>query len=271
MNDQVHRAENPLGQSVDYPQHYTPSVLHGIDRAVGRGGLPSVADGVDIWNAWELSWLGLNGQPNVACAEIVVPASSPRLIESKSMKLYLGGFNALRCTQEVLLSNLQRDLSATAGSPVSVRIVDEASAWPRQTWAGDCLDVQAVECDTYHVDASLLASSGRADDDDVVSVWTHAFRSVCPVTGQPDWASVLLRYAGVVIDQTRLLRYLVSFRQHAGYHEQCVEQIFSDIMHRCGPTQLTVYARFSRRGGIDINPFRSNFEQPPRNELQWRQ
>lgn len=273
MTDQsLATANNPLGRQVDYPTTYAPEVLHGIPRADARLGLSQQESnkGVDIWNAWELSWLNLNGQPRVACAEIRVPSSSACLIESKSMKLYLGSFNTLRCSDEVLLANMQRDLSATAGAPVQVSMVDRDQAWARRRWPGQCLDDLDVPCEIYHIDKSLLHCS-PSKDDSVCSVWTDAFRSVCPVTGQPDWASVLLRYSGVVIDLPDLLRYLVSYRQHAGFHEQCVEQIFDDVMRQCDPGQLTVYARFSRRGGIDINPFRSNFEDAPSNTVQWRQ
>jgi len=252
-----------LGQSVDYPSSYDAGLLFPIARTEARNKL-GLADalpfvGVDVWNAYELSWLDMRGKPQVALAEIRVPATSPHLVESKSFKLYLNSFSQERlASSDALRAHLMQDLSAAAGAPVSVSLIAPTSpqAFPVQVLPGDVIDGAAIEIDSYGPpDPTLL----RADSSDSVeeTLVSHLFRSNCPVTGQPDWASLQVAYAGPRIDRAALLRYFVSFRTHSDFHEACVERIFLDIKARCAPHKLAVYARFTRRGGLDINPFRA--------------
>jgi 7-cyano-7-deazaguanine reductase len=257
----------PLGHATDYPDRYAPSQLYAVARAPQRAALgirgPLPFAGVDQWTAYELTWLDDRGKPQVAMASFGVPIESPSIIESKSMKLYLGSFAQTRCARaEDLAATIERDLSAAAGAPVAVAL-QGPEAFAAQTireLEGEILDGLPVACDAYEVDPALLAASG-----DVVAetLATNLFRSVCPVTGQPDIASLQIAYRGPRIDREALLRYLVSYRCHAGFHEHCVERIFVDVAARCGCETLTVLARFTRRGGLDINPFRSNAGVPP--------
>ena len=269
-------AQSPLGRSTAQPQQYSPESLCPIARAQSRSILglaePLPFHGTDLWNAWELTWLAPGGLPRAALAEIRVPADSPNIIESKSMKLYLASFAMTyqQSTDDVRAA-IARDLGDCAGSVVDVRLTSAADTGRRHTepLPGDSLDDNDVDCDAWHVDADLL----RADPDTVVSetLRSDLLRSLCPVTGQPDSGSVLIRYRGPRIERAALTRYIVSYRQHSDFHENCVERMFVDLLDRCAPQALTVYARFQRRGGIDINPFRSNFEQDPPNSRLWRQ
>ncbi len=265
----------PLGQETRYPDRYDSSVLYAIARADSRAALlsgPLPFRGVDLWNAWELTWLRPGSQPVAATAEIRVPADTPNLIESKSLKLYLNSFAMSTFdTQAAVEKTISQDLSAAAGGPVSVRIdlVSDTEAAAASRLPGFCLDELSVSCDTFAVDPALLS----ADPDITVEedLYTHLLRSLCPVTGQPDFGSVALHYRGPKIDRASLLRYIVSFRQHNDFHEACVERMFVDIKTRCGPEKLSVFACFQRRGGIDINPYRSNFDNQPRPLRLWRQ
>ena len=249
---------SPLGREVAYPRHYDASLLYPIPRALGRAaigvGAPLPFIGVDRWNAYELSWLDPGGKPRVATATLRVPADSPHLVESKSLKLYLNSFNASRFADaETVRSRIEADLTQAAGAPVTMvfglpPFEDSVDA--------DSIDGLDIAIDGYDApDAALLL----ADLDDVVeeTLASALLKSNCPVTGQPDWADVALRYRGPRIDRAGLLRYLVSFRDHAGFHEQCVERIFLDLQRLLKPQTLTVYARYVRRGGLDINPYRS--------------
>ena len=266
--------KSPLGTTTDYPQHYSPEQLFGIARAENRAtlGLATAMPfhGVDIWNAWELTWLASNGLPQVACVEVQVPADSPQIVESKSLKLYLGSFTMTEFASEGAVADaLRNDIGACVGTDVEIRLVrpDTFSTANIGILAGDCLDDSSVACDTWQVDAGLLRLERRlenkaakqADDQPIVAetLHSHLLRSLCPVTGQPDCGSVMIEYRGPRIDRDSLLTYIVSYRQHADFHENCVERMFLDILQRCEPTELTVYARYQRRGGIDINPFRS--------------
>jgi 7-cyano-7-deazaguanine reductase len=220
--------------------------------------------GCDIWNAYELSWLTPSGKPVVAMAEFRFPCESPNLIESKSFKLYLNSFNQTRIESfEALTKTLSTDLSAAAGGSVLVFLTDlsDPAAQHIGQFPGDCIDEINIRALTYDLDPELLADS--ADTNEIVAeeLHSHLLKSNCLVTHQPDWGSVLIRYHGPKINREALLRYLISFRQHNEFHEQCVERIFTDIMRYCQPEQLTIYARYTRRGGLDINPFRSNFEE----------
>lgn len=268
---------SPLGKNTIYADRYDPSLLFAIPRADKRAEIgvtePLPFHGVDIWNAYELSWLDPRGKPVVALAEFRVPASSPNIIESKSFKLYLNGFAQERITDAAALTaTLMRDLSAAAGAPVGVQLGEaHAATFPVTDLDGHLLDNQDIGIDHYGPpQADFLQADAMASqiEETVVS---HLLRSNCPVTGQPDWGSVRIAYRGAPIDHAGLLRYLVSFRDHNEFHEQCVERIFVDLMQRCAPRQLSVYARYTRRGGLDINPFRSSTPATPGNPRTVRQ
>ena len=262
-------AGSPLGQPVAYATQYDSALLFPIARQPKReelgltGTLPFF--GVDIWNAYELSWLNLRGKPQIAIASINVPADSPCIIESKSLKLYLNAFNQTRLGgNEALLELLRADLSAGFGAPVQITLTlpDEFERLRMGELDGlllDRLDLDiAPDGSAYQPNATLLsARHGESAVEEVLL--SHLLKSNCLVTGQPDWASVQIRYVGAPIDQEGLLRYLIGFREHHEFHEQCVERIFTDLLRQCRPQKLAVYARYTRRGGIDINPWRSNF------------
>ncbi len=268
--------KNPLGQATPYPDQYSPDLLYAIARIDGRTALGIEGDlpfhGTDIWNAWELTWLDSEGLPQVATAEIMIAADSVNIIESKSLKLYLGSFAMSRFqTPMDVAAVLTRDLTACCGTDayVALRTPSSPDSSIVSRLPGHCLDEMAVRCDAYDVTPESLNS----DASDPVSEDLHSnlLRSLCPVTGQPDIGSVLVSYRGPRIDREGLLRYIVSYRQHQDFHEACIERMFMDIRERCGAEQLSVYARYQRRGGIDINPFRSNFEATAPNTRLWRQ
>lgn len=260
--------QSPLGKSVAWPDRYDAALLFPIARANGRADfglrdtLPFI--GFDLWLAYELAWLDARGKPCVGIAGFNVPADSANLIESKSLKLYLNGFAQTRMdSTDALRERIARDLSQVAGADVVVTLLPVTDALPLRELDGDCIDDLGLEISDYGPpNPDHLRVHEDADDEALVS---HLFRSNCPVTGQPDWASVQLRYRGPRIDPAGLLRYLVSFRTHSGFHEQCVERIFLDVMAQCRPDALSVYARYTRRGGIDINPWRATpgFAPPP--------
>ncbi|MGY4109452.1 NADPH-dependent 7-cyano-7-deazaguanine reductase QueF [Aeromonas encheleia] len=259
-----------LGQQSAYISQYAPELLQPVPRSLNRDdlGLGETLpfQGCDVWTLYELSWLNAKGKPMVALGEVAVPATSPNLIESKSFKLYLNSFNQTRCDSlAAVQALLVKDLSACAGSEVSVTLfpLDQA---PHQIAAlpGECIDEQDIEIDGYEFDQTLL--QGAAGTDIVEeTLHSHLLKSNCLVTRQPDWGSLVIHYRGPRLDREKLLRYLISFRQHNEFHEQCIERIFIDLKHFCGPSQLTVYARYTRRGGLDINPFRSDWERMPAN------
>ena len=270
--------QSPLGRTVAFPAEYDPGLLFPIPRATGRaaigleGELPFT--GVDVWNAYELSWLDSRGKPRVALAELRVPAASSHLIESKSLKLYLGSYAQTRIADtDSLRAQLVRDLSQAAGGQVSVVLTPAASANAAriEMLEGELIDDLPLAISHYGPpQPDLLSADAELRADEVLV--SHLLKSNCPVTGQPDWASVQIRYAGPRIARDGLLRYLVSFRQHADFHEQCVERIFVDILQRCRPGRLAVYARYTRRGGLDINPFRATPGMlPPGNPRTARQ
>lgn len=268
---------SPLGKSTVYDERYNPSVLFPIPRADKRSEI-GVAEllpfhGVDVWNAYELSWLNLRGKPMVALAEFRVPAASPHLIESKSLKLYLNGFAQERIADATTLtSTLMRDLSEAAGAVVGVQLSEaSAAAHVITELDGYLLDTQDLDIEDYGPpQADFLTADSTATPVAEILV-SHLLRSNCPVTGQPDWGSVQIAYRGAPIEHAGLLRYLISFRTHNEFHEQCVERIFVDLMQRCAPHQLSVYARYTRRGGLDINPFRSSIPITPGNPRTARQ
>jgi len=270
---------SPLGKPTTYQAEYDASLLFPIVRQGKRdeigisGTLPFF--GVDIWNAYEVSWLNLRGKPQVAIATFTVPADSPNIIESKSFKLYLNSFNQTRLAgPEALRELLQTDLSAGFGASVNVKLTthDAFSMLGMGELDGLLLDRLDIEVDEYLPNASLLEANHEEAivDETLVS---HLLKSNCLVTGQPDWGSVQIRYVGAQIDQEGLLKYLIGFRSHNEFHEQCVERIFMDILRQCQPQKLSVYARYTRRGGLDINPWRTNFTtgQRPSNLRNARQ
>lgn len=265
-----------LGRQVDHSRTYDPGQLCPIPRSLGRescgiGGAPSFSHGVDIWNMYELSWLEESGRPRVAMAEFRVPWNSPCLIESKSLKLYCNSFNMTPVRDAFALQEtMAKDLSRAAGAQVEVRVVlpELFCAQTLSEPAGTCIDDQEPGAFVYEPDAALLAAG---PDTARETLFTRLFRSRCPVTGQPDWATVRVSYAGPRIRRDALLRYLVSYREHQGFHEACVERIHADIALHCGPTELEVGARFTRRGGLDINPVRSTRPGPWSNPRDPRQ
>ena len=252
-----------LGKPVVYSGSYDPGLLFPISRALQREALgigdPLPFIGVDIWNAFELSWLDARGKPRVALAEFRVPATSPNIIESKSFKLYLNSFMQTRIADtDALRQQLVGDLSAAAGAPVSVVLGTPTSKQSAliENLDGEVIDDLPIEISHYGPPQPDFL---HANPDAVVeeSLVSHLFKSNCPVTGQPDWASVQLRYQGPRLGRDGLLRYLVSYREHDDFHEHCVERIFVDVLAKCAPSRLSVYARYTRRGGLDINPFRA--------------
>ncbi len=260
-----HPAEHsPLGKSSDYVATYSPHLLFPIPRAPKWAELGLTAEtlpyqGVDLWSCYELSWLLPSGKPVVAIGEFEIPADSPNIIESKSFKLYLNSLNqSVFESREALLELMSADLSAAAGKPVRVRLrtLDEVAAEGVATLPGRCIDELDVAIEHYDQPRPELLA---CDAERVVeeSLHSHLLKSNCPVTGQPDWGSVVVEYRGAALQLESLLAYLVSFRQHADFHEQCVERIFLDLQRLLQPEKLTVYARYVRRGGLDINPYRS--------------
>lgn len=257
--------DSPLGKSSEYIATYTPSLLFPIPRAAKWGELGLSAEtlpyqGVDFWNCFELSWLLPSGKPVVAMGEFAIPADSPNIIESKSFKLYLNSLNqSVFSTPEELTAVLLHDLSAAAGKPVGVRVrsLAEVTAEGVRAAPGVCIDELDVLISNYERPQPelLRCDSARVAEE---SLHSHLLKSNCPVTGQPDWGTLVVHYRGLMLDHASLLAYLVSFRQHADFHEQCVERIFLDLQRLLKPEHLTVYARYVRRGGLDINPYRSS-------------
>jgi len=283
MTDQLnhlgHLSDAPLGKTSANPDKYSPELLYPIPRSSHRAllecgnTLPFI--GVDIWNAYELSWLGPRGKPEVAIAQIEIPFDSPFMIESKSLKLYLNSLNYERYSsaEEVKL-RISKDLSAAAKSNVSITLFDPQS-WSQLSFDNiegtslDRLDIHIEPQDLPNRDW-LSSETNAAPIEEIL--FSHLLRSNCPVTGQPDWASIIISYTGPAINQENLLRYLISYRNHQEFHEHCVEKIFCDIKAKCKTAKLSVYARYTRRGGLDINPFRTDFNASwPKNKRLARQ
>lgn len=270
--------DSPLGKASEYIATYSPSLLFPIPRAAKWAELGLTAEtlpytGVDLWNCFELSWLLPSGKPVVAIGEFAIPADSPAIIESKSFKLYLNSLNQTPfASTEALVQVLVADLSAAAGKPVGVRVrtLAEVAAEGVATLPGRCIDELDVSISNYDQPQPqvLRCAAGTRVEEQLHS---HLLKSNCPVTGQPDWGSVVVDYCGPALDPASLLAYLVSFRQHADFHEQCVERIFLDLQRLLQPERLTVYARYVRRGGLDINPYRSTHELTPDNRRLVRQ
>ncbi|GAA5169874.1 NADPH-dependent 7-cyano-7-deazaguanine reductase QueF [Modicisalibacter zincidurans] len=268
MNRPETLAGAPLGRESSYPEHYDPTLLYPIARAANRAPLGIAEErlpfvGEDEWHAYELSWLNARGKPLVAVARFRLPADTPRLIESKSWKLYLNSFNQSRFADaNAVRDTLTADLSAAAGGAVSVELlaVDDPLLMPRRL-PGECLDDLDIAISDYSPCPELLAAGQGIVEE---SLYSHLLKSNCPVTGQPDWGSVMIRYRGPRIDREGLLKYLVGYRQHQDFHEHCVEHIFTDLMACVRPEKLLVLARYVRRGGLDISPWRGTpGERPP--------
>jgi len=269
-------AQSPLGRSTVYCSDYDSNLLHSIPREDYRRTIEHYATtipmcGHDLWNGYELSWLDALGRPQVDTLRLSIPLSSPCIVESKSLKLYLNSFNSYRVeSRAALCRQLENDIGQCVGETIAVELlgmlppVSSAEQLPYEL-----LDDLPLSCDRYQRDNQLLSLSASAPDSG--RLLSHLLRSCCPVTGQPDWASIVIDYRGATIDKENLLRYLVSYREHSGFHEQCVEQIYIDLWRRCSPERLIVAAQYTRRGGIDINPFRCSAPLVEPFFRRWRQ
>lgn len=267
-----------LGKQTPYQDQYNPSILFALPRdthweklGINRAHLPF--KGEDLWNAYELSWVNPHGKPKVAMAEFRFPAKSTHIIESKSLKLYLNSFNqSCFTTQDEVVTRLTQDLSDRVGAPVGVRIVPYSCVEPIQPPTDyQSIDDVDIICEYYEPTPALLKLNQTDGTDDVIyeKLRSDLLKTNCPVTGQPDWATLFVEYRGPKLDHSALLSYIVSYRQHSDFHEHCVEKIYMDLWELLGhPNYLSVYARYTRRGGLDINPFRaSSIEAPVPN---WR-
>jgi 7-cyano-7-deazaguanine reductase len=269
--------QSQLGKASAYIDQYDASLLFPIARSDKRneigisGTLPFM--GADLWTAFELSWLNSKGRPQVAIAHVTVPCESPCIVESKSVKLYFNSFNNTRFVgsnhgADEVREAIALDIGAAVfNAPrgqrrVGVRMinVDAFSNEHVQELDGVLLDRLDVEC-THYTPAPQLLHAATHEQPVTETLVSHLLKSNCLVTGQPDWGSVQINYSGPQIDQGSLLQYIVSFRNHNEFHEQCVERIYTDVMQRCKPIKLSVFARYTRRGGVDINPFRTSFPQ----------
>jgi 7-cyano-7-deazaguanine reductase len=257
--DKLEKSE--LGKKAAYNPNYNPDALFPIARKSKRleigikGKLPFI--GFDLWNHYEVSWLNEKGRPNVAIAEITYPCESPNIIESKSMKLYFNSFNNTKISSlEKLTTIITQDLSENVGAPVLVTITELNSTKDCNLYSrmdGLCLDNLDIECSIYTVNRDYLTTEPNITEE---TIYSNLLKSNCLVTNQPDWASIQIKYKGPQINHEGLLKYLISFRNHNEFHEQCIERIFIDIMHMCKPEELAIYGRYTRRGGLDINAYR---------------
>ncbi|WP_058462366.1 NADPH-dependent 7-cyano-7-deazaguanine reductase QueF [Legionella adelaidensis] len=260
---QMKPEQSELGKSSNYDSQYNPERLFAIPREAKRKEIGVNPEnlpfyGFDCWNHYEVSWLNAKGKPVVAIAEIIYDCSTPNLIESKSLKLYFNSFNNTHFKDsEELKLTVERDLSSRLGGEAHVRILslkDEELATLQAAPSGECIDDLDVTCSIYLVEPAYLSVEDKKVEE---ILYSDLLKSNCLVTNQPDWGSVQIAYTGQKINREGLLKYLVSFRNHNEFHEQCIERIFVDIMNRCKPEKLTVYGRYTRRGGLDINPYRT--------------
>jgi 7-cyano-7-deazaguanine reductase len=263
-----------LGKATVYKENYDPTLLFSVARSEKRLEIGLVENelpfqGEDVWNAYEISWLNPKGKPQVALGEFRFPANSTNLVESKSLKLYLNSFNqTVFADCEEVRQRIAADLSRVATVPVAVQVLMLADAYQRVLGGdlGECLDQQDIEINFYAGPNPIFLTASEGQVSAKETLYSHLLKSNCLVTGQPDWATLVVQYEGPKIDREGLLRYIVSFRQHNEFHEQCVERIFFDIFRHCQPLKLSVWARYTRRGGVDINPWRSTdvgFGTPP--------
>lgn len=264
-----------LGKKTDYVHTYSPDLLYPVPRTLAREKshisepLPFI--GEDIWNGSELSWLNSKGKPQIALAEFSFPCNSPYIVESKSFKLYLNSFNQSSFdSKEIVLNTLINDLSAIVQAKIKVQLFSPEQVIGKKLTAfeGTCLDDLDISTNVYTVNPAFLFTNEERTQE---TLFSNLLKSNCMATGQPDWGSLLVRYKGKKIDHEGLLKYIISYRNHVGFAEHCAEQIFQDIMRMCQPEYLTVYARYTKRGGLDINPYRSNFEEWMDNQQQFRQ
>ena len=249
----------PLGRRVDTPKHYDPAVLRGIERRLARQQIgitePLPFLGEDVWNCYEFSWLAPTGLPRIGVLTLRVPVESPRIVESKSLKLYLNGFGGTTFENATeVVERVEGDLARETGASLQVAIRDVDDVQPVANFASFGLDSLPVSANRYERSPDLLIATGDGGRD---AVHTHLFRTVCPITAQPDWGSVAIAYRGRLLDRASVLRYLVSYRDTADFHEVVAERLFVDLREATQASDLTVDTRFLRRGGIDINPFRS--------------
>lgn len=281
--------QSQLGKAVNYPQEYDPCVLLALPRAPQREQLNIGENlpftGADYWTGYELSWLNLRGKPEVAILQLSLDCSTPCIVESKSLKLYLNSFNNSRFENaQAVRDHIAQDVTATALQGAELPHIKSASVQvqlvlPQQfeqqriaEFNGLNLDRLDVECSRYEEPKPELLTCQNNEPNVTETLYSHLLKSNCPVTNQPDWGSVQISYTGAAIDQAGLLQYIVSFRNHNEFHEHCAERMFVDIMQRCQPEKLSVYARYTRRGGLDINPFRTNHPQTmPKNIRNARQ
>lgn len=259
--------ESPLKKTTSYVSTYTPSLLFPISRKEIRTPLnityPLPFNGVDIWNGYEFSWLDKKGKPHVTTIEFRFPCDSEFIIESKSLKLYLNSFHQSEFDSSNDVVNLiKQDLELYTKAKVQVVMNPKEHSLIDSSLPGYCLDPLPITTNTYTINPNFLTTAPSTTEE---TLYTHLFMSNCPVTNQPDWATVFIAYKGLKIDREGLLKYLVSFRLENGFAEDCAERIFMDVKGRCMPEALSVYARFTRRGGLDINPFRSNIAENPEN------
>ena len=278
--------QSQLGKATAYPDQYAPQTLFPIARQPQRSELGMTAGtalpftGADLWTGYELSWLNPRGKPQVALVQVAVPCETPCIVESKSFKLYLNSFSNSRfASADEVRQRIAEDVGAAVWQPVAsvsqqasggappstvgVRLVlpEQFAAQTVQELEGLSLDRLDVECSDYQPAPHWLRAD-TAESAVTETLTSHLLRSNCPVTQQPDWGDIQISYSGAPIDQEGLLRYIVSLRNHNGFHEHCVERIFMDILRHCRPSRLTVYARYTRRGGLDINPLRTNHPGP---------
>ena len=271
-------SELTLGKSTGYQEQYDASLLQGVPRKLNRDAIGLTNElpfhGCDIWTGYELSWLNAKGKPMIAIADFNLSFDSKNLIESKSFKLYLNSYNQTRFDSLLdVQERLRQDLSQCAEGAVTVKVIE-----PKQfhhlrvvEMPGTCIDDLDIEVDDYSFNPDYLIDSLDSKAIVAETLTSNLLKSNCLITSQPDWGTVMIRYQGPKIDREKLLRYLISFRQHNEFHEQCVERIFVDLKRFCQCAKLTVYARYTRRGGLDINPYRSDFEHPADNQRLARQ
>ena len=268
--------ELPLGKTTTYNDQYDNNLLVAIPRSLGRDNLNLQKElpfrGVDFWNCYEVSWLNTKGKPCVRVLEFEVPAESDFLIESKSLKLYLNSLNGTKFkNNDEIWDIIQKDLSSTAKAEVKITIstLDAYNNKKISQFSGQSLDDLDVEISNYNVNSSLLKlSSGNEQVEE--TLFSDLLKSNCLITNQPDWASVQITYKGNKIDHKSLLKYIISFRNHNEFHEQCVEHMFCDILKQCQPEFLTIHAKYTMRGGIDINPFRTSLKPKNYNIINYR-
>ncbi len=249
-----------LGKNTPVVDEYSPDLLYPIPRSGGRASIGQVDNvvffGADLWHAYEISWLNAQGVPQVRVGRFIIPSNSPNLVESKSFKLYLNSLNST-CFESVeqVRECMVADVSAAAGAPISLELLPaDAPVLAGSSLEGICIDEQPLTVVEQQPSASILRTGSSPAEE---ALYSHLLRSLCPVTGQPDWATVWIRYRGPQLERDALLQYIIAFRKHQEFHEQCVERMFVDLMNTCTPESLEIQAFYTRRGGLDINPFRS--------------